>query len=1756
MKPVRNAGVLALAIVLSSITALLAIPSAGPGAVPATVLVHAPIESVLAIAPEATVVEAYDSFVLVKALPETVSSLQANGMTVDSYEESHWISLEAVRFDTRKESPIGSADLRAIGTSGPSLYIVHFIGPVKPTWLKDLKTAGADVLQYIPTYAFLVSLDATALDSVRAKRFVDWVGPYQPAYKVRSNLAGASGTVTVQILTADATDISAVVRTLSARGLARVPFDATGPGILSTFNVGAMGVVRARVDAAILPAIARLNRVMWVEPWELPHVLDSNAQALLQTGLPPGDANARRLWANGLTGVGETITLGDTGIDFDNNFFRESTSVIQKGQGGDPTGTIGPLSIYNTTDMSRRKLVRYMPMSTFRGIDPWTGGDPEAHKDSVNGGGCPSGHGTSTSGNAGGSDATVGTSPQDGMAIDAKLIIQDIGAVGPTMNCPSPLVGDILSYIPDDYDDLFGPAYANNSRIHSNSWGGADNGYDIQAMMVDRFVWNHPDMAIFFASGNGGPGLFTVGSPGTSKSTITVGGANEFPNELQVAAQSSRGPTSDGRLKPDIMTFFTGTTASSSGNPTDNSNNGATTAFGGTSHATPLGAGMAALVRQYFGQGYYPSGSAVPANGFDPSAALVKAILSASSRKMTGNGANNSENKYPNDAQGWGRLVLDDALYVNPGTEGPRKLWVVDQASGLSTGQAVDYKIRVNSNAAPLRIVMAYSDYPGSPNANPTLVNNLNLQVTSPTGAVYKGNVFGIFVVGQSVPNSGSFDTRNPIEGVLVNSPAVGEWAVHVEGANVPAGPQGFAVVAVADLDLGYGDVRLDKRVYSEADTIRIEVHDANAASVTANVRSTLETTFEPVALTQTAPGSGLWRGQINTAFGDPVADGTLQVSEGGLIEAIYSDASPAHDAIATASVDASAPAISNVRAEDITNSGATITWTTNEPADSKVYYGTSPASLPNTAYDNGRSTTHALPIVGLQTGTLYYYDVESADSLGHGTRDRNGGAHYRFLTTTDGEILLVIGDGTFPSERVLLYRDALAKSAWTSNEWHVAVSGDPPLSELQRFKVVVWQTGLEQYPMPSDAQRVLVKSYLDAGGRLFLTSHDIAWSLCSTTNNPYYSAARCSWFRSAMKVSWMADPATWTQDIGIAGDPISGTYTAGINYVGHRAPGGYGDEVRNLCGTTGGSCTQAGATLTYIWRDSGGGATPDNVGVKWQSTGNNGTAGVGVWGGTPTKAADFYFEFTGINFVSGVVSDPSRTDILNRTIIWLIGRDHPAVRVRAPNGGETITTNMATITWIRQTFGGTNVASQALYYSNNSGQAWSRILPDPLPTDTSYSWDVSSIPNGGRYRVRVAAQDDGSPFLAGSDASDADFSINRTGGDALGPLIWPGSVAIVPNPIVNGGPVTFRATADDTVRGNSIIAGAELFEGSAPGVTGSGLAMSAADGTFNSVVEDIVRTVTATWGLGSHCFWIHARDAVGNWGPYESRCTTITSTGGVDTLPPTEATLNSGSLSGGTYSDVRITWNQAPDEGQIGGTASYRVFRSTSLSGTYTQVGSDVPGTGATTYSLTDIGAGDQAPSLTYFYRIETVDLAGNTANSTGRAGKLSVDLPAGVSLLSLPLIQSDATLTLVLQTLFAPVALKGAWTYDGCTQTWLTYSSSRSVGLNSLRTIGRGVGVYVDLAAADRFTIAGVLPATTRITLCGGWNLISFPSFASVTAGQVMSSTGATAMLAFDSTMPPGKNRLMAAGDLLQSGRAYWIAVSLPTNWDVPGQ
>src|SRR2546422_5859111 len=90
-------------------------------------------------------------------------------------------------------------------------------------------------------------------------------------------------------------------------------------------------------------------------------------------------------------------------------------------------------------------------------------------------------------------------------------------------------------------------------RVHSDSWGGTANVYDLQARMVDMFVWAHPDMTIVFAAGNclSACSPATIGTPGTAKDILTVGGASqprvvgEDRNDL--APQTGQGPTSDRR---------------------------------------------------------------------------------------------------------------------------------------------------------------------------------------------------------------------------------------------------------------------------------------------------------------------------------------------------------------------------------------------------------------------------------------------------------------------------------------------------------------------------------------------------------------------------------------------------------------------------------------------------------------------------------------------------------------------------------------------------------------------------------------------------------------------------------------------------------------------------------------------------------------------------------------------------------------------------------------------------------------------------------------------------------------------------------------------------------------------------------------------------------------------------------------------------------------------------------------------------------
>ena len=82
---------------------------------------------------------------------------------------------------------------------------------------------------------------------------------------------------------------------------------------------------------------------------------------------------------------------------------------------------------------------------------------------------------------------------------------------------------------------------------------------------------------------------------------------------------------------------------------------------------------------------------------------------------------------------------------------------------------------------------------------------------------------------------------------------------------------------------------------------------------------------------------------------------------------------------------DTTPPVMSNIQATAITGSGATITWTTDEPSDSVVEYGltTSYGSSVSNATD---VTSHSIPLSGLSGNTLYHYRVTSTDAAGNTT--------------------------------------------------------------------------------------------------------------------------------------------------------------------------------------------------------------------------------------------------------------------------------------------------------------------------------------------------------------------------------------------------------------------------------------------------------------------------------------------------------------------------------------------------------------------------------------------------------------------------------------------------------------------------------------------------------------------------------------------------------------------------------------------------
>ena len=347
-------------------------------------------------------------------------------------------------------------------------------------------------------------------------------------------------------------------------------------------------------------------------------------------------------------------------------------------------------------------------------------------------------------------------------------------------------------------DTLIRKGYEGNSYIHTNSWG--TDGYygeyttssedtDSRTSQYDQF-WSYNGMLVLVSAGNDGPDSDTITPPATAKNAVAVGNHHNrgggAPTNL--ADSSSRGPTDDGRIKPDVTAPGSWVRSCLS---QDASETGGSTwsnqwyiEYSGTSMAAPNAAGASVLIREYLME---------VAGRPSPQGALIKGMLIL--------GAEDTGTRdIPNMNEGWGRVNLANSLL--PGTD--TGVWVDDRTT-IRSGQTREYQFNLSRSNTPFKTVLTWSDYPGSTWSSTQLQNDLNMVVISPDGTEYKGNDFAN---GRST-TGGDADNLNNVEVVLIDQAASGVWTVRITDV-AHGGQRSDQPFALAVRGAGVNDLRSD----------------------------------------------------------------------------------------------------------------------------------------------------------------------------------------------------------------------------------------------------------------------------------------------------------------------------------------------------------------------------------------------------------------------------------------------------------------------------------------------------------------------------------------------------------------------------------------------------------------------------------------------------------------------------------------------------------------------------------------------------------------------------------------------------------------------------------------------------------------------------------------------------------------------------------------------------------------------------------
>lgn len=287
----------------------------------------------------------------------------------------------------------------------------------------------------------------------------------------------------------------------------------------------------------------------------------------------------------------------------------------------------------------------------------------------------------------------------------------------------------------------------------------------------------------------------TLNHPKSAKNVIVVGAIDSFNDAM--SEYSSWGPTLDGRIKPDVVAsgHHRGTMGSGVsmldnpfGHPTGSSNQQDYRApiynpqyvygwFSQTSSAAAIVSGGLALLLDDWRRTF-------PGRG-DPLPSSLRALLVHTARDL--DDATAWYNPGPDYASGYGLVQIAQA-------EQSIERGDILESSVANQGLA-RFFIDVPAGTPQVKVTLAWDDPPAAENANPALINDLDLVITDPTGTRRYP-----WTLNPTSPTTNAIRTQedhtNNLEQVVVDSPAAGSWAVTVRGTSVAQGPQSFSLIS------------------------------------------------------------------------------------------------------------------------------------------------------------------------------------------------------------------------------------------------------------------------------------------------------------------------------------------------------------------------------------------------------------------------------------------------------------------------------------------------------------------------------------------------------------------------------------------------------------------------------------------------------------------------------------------------------------------------------------------------------------------------------------------------------------------------------------------------------------------------------------------------------------------------------------------------------------------------------------------------